>query len=534
MQRLVFRVRSFWGFVAAYSEFSNHISTTSITRLTQFTRTLNTPTPTEPVEALASDSKENLQSSVSQQSDGNTPVSETQVSYQIIKQSPELDSQENVLKKNKYFNAILIGCSIVIVVCALFVSFLKDKDQYGNKKQNAYKEGSAWFSVGDYLRAMRIWEQEQRNNQISADDKLLFQTLKFQLNDDILHSAAFLNFYKNKNKKIASSLQSIIQALVQIKTNNLSSVQQSLKQLAQTAPSQEIKQAAFANWALLSIKAGKCDFFKKYAEEEFGNKNLIKFAFSFCLLELPEVSAEQQDKAKETLQEITQSSTRSYYQESMVGLAYIKQKQGEKIEPVITALLDSNPYFTDEYYYNILIDRKIYSWPQLLPLCKNIYSTQEDNQLFISFYAYCLARAYNYELAQQFIIKAKRKDSTGVLIKAVHAYVAFLINLKDESSLILGDAIRSNSDMEYILPYILQARFCEEKEDWECAVKYWRLVLKNTPDSLSGLGGLAYAKYNQGYYEEAREYMGRGFAIDNNTLYSSLLFLKKEFKDKKY
>jgi tetratricopeptide (TPR) repeat protein len=246
---------------------------------------------------------------------------------------------------------------------------------------------------------------------------------------------------------------------------------------------------------------------------------------------LNSATVEQKMKAEYFLQEISKRRE-DYYQEAMVGLIYIKSQRGKAaVLNLIETLLDSDPELTNGYYYNVYIDRKFYSWPELLPMCEKIYSTNKDNQLMITFYAYCLVRAHRYELAQKFIQKAILIDSSNVLIKTVHAYIAGFINLRDQSVLILGDAIQSNFDMKYMLPYILQAQFCEENKDWECAVQNWRLVLKNTPNSISSLGGLAYAKYNQGHYGEARVYMERGFDIDDRGLYSRLLFVEKMLQE---
>ena len=504
----------FWGFVAAYPEFVNH---TDVTCLTEMTKALESGMTITDIYAFQT------QTQKTENTSGPSPESEAEdVSYEVIEEHPELASLEK--QKKNISSSLLISFSVILIAVAVFFLFFRkgsDLDNTDNKSVSSHF-GRVYFSAGNYSQAMQIWKEDMRKNNLSAEDKVLFQSLKFQLNDDMSQSEAMIHLYKDKNTD--SEVKKMIEALMQLKAGNLQSAHRALTALTYNNQLQEIKQAAFANLALLSARTGDCNFFNRYEESQFGNQNLIHFAFSLCLLQSKSVSVDQQEQVKYFLQEMTQKP-QNYYQEALVGLAYIKYQKGEDISFLIKSLLDSNPYLTNSYHYNLLIDKKIYSWLQFFPLCEKIYSAKKDNKLFVAFYAYCLVRSHHYELAQEFIKKAVLIDSTDVLIKAIHAYITNLINLEDESVLILGDAIQSNFDRQYMLPYILQAQFCEKNKDWECAVQNWRLVLKNTPHSLSGLGGLAYAKYNQGHYAEAQEYVDRGFAIDHTRLYSPLLFV---------
>ena len=501
----------FWGFIAAYPEFASHTDTT---RLTLFTKSLRTDSQTY-TGGTQTNPHEN-------QDDQATDVlfSDAQdLPYKQIEEASEVASMED--KKSKINLFFLLSSIVVLVGCVFLFFYNKKSDKHKSQDQlTASYFGQIYFATGNYLQALKMWEKEE--NALSQDNELLFKTLRFQLNNNIFQGEEIIKRYENRNP----DLKKMIRALIQLKTGDSQSAGQLFIELIDSAQSQDVKKAAFANWALLSAKTGNCEFFKKYMEDEFGNKNLISFSFSLCLLQSQSATADQKMKAESFLQVISQKP-QDYYQESLVGLAYIKSQKGEPILSLIVKLLDSDPELTKNYYYDVYVDRKIYSWPQLLPLCKQIYSTDKNNRFLVTFYAYCLVRSYHHELAQQFIKQAVLIDSKDVLIKTIHAYIVSSINFKDQSVLILGDAIQSNSDMQYVLPYILQAQFCEENEDWDCAVQNWQLVLKNTPDSISGLSGLAYAKYSQGHYEEAKAYMEHGFGVKNVGLYGRLLFVEK-------
>ena len=352
---------------------------------------------------------------------------------------------------------------------------------------------------------------------------LNFKTLKFQLQNDM----SVTNFLMEHTK--ADNKQQIIQALVQLKTDDLSSARQSLSTLMKESHLKEIKQSAFANLALLSTKENQCDFFNSYREEIFGNKELIHFLFSFCLLSSD--VTENRQKAKLMLMEITKKNY--YYQESLLGLAYIQYREGSVEPGLIQNILDSDPYITNTYHYNIWIDKAIYNWPHMLPLCETLYSAKKTDKVFISLYAYCLTRAQHHEQALQMIKKAESMDPENALVKSIYSYIMDRINLKNDSALILGKALKANANGQYVLPDILQTYFCAQKKNWLCVVQHGQKVLKHNPDSLSSLGNIAYAKYQQGHPVEAKEYMEKALALSESAKsYSPLLFLQQQYEEK--
>ncbi len=499
----------FWGYMAAYPEFIVH---TDITKLTQFANTLHTNfTKTH---KLISDhiSSEYSQSEIDSAT-STPPPSKSEDDHRVTENKTTLLEKQK--KKINFF--LVVFCMVIAGICA-FVWHNNKESQLVTVPKNLHL-GADWFSAGDYSKALQIWQN--RKNQLSPADLVSFQVLKFQLKDDLSQGRELMRLKTAGN--LNEETRNIIKALMQLKTGKQESGRQVLEELLNSQPSSDMEKVAFANLALLSGKKRDCDFFEKYKESRFGNKNLIHFVFALCVLQV-DVSVEKRNKAQVLLESIIQNQG-DYYQEALVGLAYIKYLKAEDVSSSITTLLDSNPYLTDAYRHNVFIDRKIYSWPELIPLCEKIYSSQAENMLFITFYAYCLVRSNHYKSAKELMAKTSLNPKDP-LIKAVHAYIDDFLNFKNEYVLLLGDAIRSNAQAKYVLPHILQARFCEKHKDWDCAFHNWQIVLKNRPDSVSGLGGVAYAKYNQGLYEEAREYMTRGFVMDNTDLYSPLLFVQ--------
>ena len=518
--------QEFWSFIASYPEFS---SPTDRYQITQFTKTLGS----DFIKALSL--YEATKTDKRFITGPPSPNSDEELPYKIINEIPELKGFTAKKKKKSQIFWITGSFTIFAIICVSLIFFKKHTTPHKEGKLTNFQDGHAYFLAGDYSKAMQIFKKKEKKNQLTSIDKSALQILKLQLEDDTSQGEKIINtntsiYYTSPEEK------KIIEALIQLKNGNLKSAEQSFNNLLTTKnQSEKIQAAALANLALLSVRNGKCDFFKENKKNiQLQHTNLIQFAFSMCLLKDKNLSTHQQLIVKDTLQQIT-NTPKDYYQEALLGLVYMNyKKEDPTISVMIKNLLDSNPYLTENHLYSIFVDRTIYSWPQLLPLCEKIYSTQKNNKLFISFYSYCLVRSKKYELAQQYIKQANSIDPKDVLVKSIHAYITNIINLKDHSALILGDAIQSNKDKKYMLPYILQARFCEKTADWECAIKYWSLILNDTPNSLPGLGGLAYAKYNQGHYTEAQEYINRSFELDPNTLYSPLLFVSTALEKKQF
>ena len=543
----------FWGFVGVYPEFSKFVDQTKLTKLTTTLSAFNV-TKTKDTEFNATKTKNTeFNPPIQQTSPASSEVES--VPYQVIEEAKTKEKLKDPL-------GLSFIMSVVVVLATLGVGYyFLSQQKPAPVEHKVMDEGQSWFLAGHYDRALKIWQEMLPS---SDSHKTSLKLLHFQIQNDI----SMLTFLLQETK---GEKRDLIQALAYIKSGDLTSGEQSLKKLIQESSSKEIKQSAFANMAMLSTKEGKCDFFKNYEEAMFGNKSFIQFLLSFCFL--TSSSSKDKEKAKTMLTSLVQKQ-QSYYQEALLGLVYIQVEEGkltstrsskeegkgEHLKAVvdkeeglktdslvnkgsaelktgkgsaelsfITKLLDSDPYLTSSHYYPIWIDRNIYSWPEWLPLCKAIYETKEHNYLFVSLYAYCLAKAKLYEQALSMIKKAEVSAPESALVKALHVYIADLVHLKNESAQMLGYALKFNFNRKYVLPYILQARFCEQNQDWACADENWHLVVRHNPRSLSGLGGMAYAKYKQDYSQEAKEYMTQGLELSEGALYSPLLFLKHHF-----
>jgi len=532
--------QEFWGFISSYPEFSSDVNlgTTKLTNTfgtgkSTVAISKDTITKTDPdneitestlfqqatgtriasIDDLTDTDKNNLESEDKQDHTIKEAI------YKVVEENKIVPSRsyKKKIKQSHFFT----NTTAILMILFLAVFFIKPYIDKTNpvSETTTTIHGMKYFSAGAYKTALKIWQQQHQEKTLKGDGLLWFHILSFQLKNDLQQVEVINNFTQNKNIHIDPEVIQMIKALSYFKKDNVELAKKSLENILAHAQLEEIKEAAFSNSSLIATKTGDCSFFNN--KPKYNNNHLNQFSYGFCLLK-----TKQFQKAKQVLEQITYQPS-DYYSEALIGLIYLQMQNNEEPTELIKKLLDSNPYLTEDHYYSVFIDRNIYSWPELLPICQKVYSNYKNNQWAVVLYAYCLNRANNYTLDKQFIKKAIAMDPENVLIKSIHAYInSSMANHQDQFALILGDAIHSNSDAKYTLPHILQARFCEQKTDWECAVQHWKTVLEHRPHSIAALGGLAYSKYNQKYFTEAREYLDRALSKSNQDNYSPLIFVQ--------
>lgn len=475
-----------------------------------------------------------------------TPISssqkETELPYQVVEEESSLLSS-NAKQSTTYKYTILKWSIFTILLLSggLYMWFLQNqkKTSINNTKDTNHftRTGQLYFSAGYYLKAITHWKQAKQSSHFKKQHDILLKITQLQFQNRIDKGKQLLQ--SNTNKSFNAETKNIIQALIYVKNKDDDSAIKYFTKLANQAQSEEIKNAAKINGILLAAKKGNC---KKIQNEQFYNSTdnaLASIIFTFCFLSTnPSLSNNPNhiSKIKEILYTMTQNP-QTYYQEAMLALAYISllEKQPNKTLSLIQKLLDTNPFLTEEYYYNVFIDRKIYTWPAWTKFCKEIYQSNKNNKFYITFYAYCLSRSGQFTLARQHIKKAHTIDGEDPLIKAIYAYTIYTAaqhknsnNTTSQFVFILSDAVDSNEDYNYFLPYIMQARFCEKNQDWGCAIRYWQMVLQNDP--ISSYAGIANVYYHKKMYKEARQYVGYGLEHNFSKRYKPLLLVDRQLK----
>ena len=519
----------YWLFITNYPEFSHLQQKT--TESTTTSNQLVSQTITATVKKSNVSISNRTQIELKKQPPDNTPKP-SQKTYPlrnpppVSQQQAPLEAQDETKKKinlNFIYYGVA-GLSIALMAIFFFLLFTNTPSPQANSNGTQAPMGISYFKSGYYTKAIEYFQ----NHSTNSEEQILLKILKLQLHNDIDSGKQLI---ESPTTKISTQEEQMISALIQLKSNDIDSAKDVFIELSQSDSPKEIQTPALNNLILLSAKNGDCIQAGQYIKQGQSN-NLNSFALALCIIKSPTANTSQKRTAEKLLKSIIKKK-QDYYQESLLVMTYLQKKDNRSADilPDIQTVLNIDPHLTDNHYHDIFVDRTIYSWNELIPLCQNIYDTQKDNKFYIAFYAYCLARFQDYESAKHLIQQSRSKDSEDTLLAALHAYIAQTSHLKEESVLILGNSVQHNSEFNYDLPYILQAQFCETNQDWDCAIDHWLLVLKNKPKSLSALGGIAYSKYQKFLYREAKAYMKRGLESDTDNTYSPMIYVHLEMQN---
>ena len=219
-----------------------------------------------------------------------------------------------------------------------------------------------------------------------------------------------------------------------------------------------------------------------------------------------------------------------YAQEASFVSLYAKVMSGSMInEDELTAVkqvLDFDPYLTAEHRYDILSYSSREVWSQvLMPPCKAMYEKMGTSKSYsIALYAFCQAQAGLLSAAEDSIQTAIEQSPRDALILSLDKFISLQ---SDEGADISFDRVLTNNK-NFVLPYILRARFCGKKADFKCAEEYWNKAAEIQSSSLSVQAGRAEALYSKGQIETAQPLLEQG--LNRSPSYIPLLRLNSVMK----
>jgi tetratricopeptide (TPR) repeat protein len=111
------------------------------------------------------------------------------------------------------------------------------------------------------------------------------------------------------------------------------------------------------------------------------------------------------------------------------------------------------------------------------------------------------------------------------LIQAWYSYVLRESGDTDQAGVVLGRATDFNRRGDYVLPSLMQARFCQKNDLVECARENWQRIYERDLDTLPAVAGLAWVNAQQKSTAEAAKLLNRGLKISPD--YIPLLELRQ-------
>ncbi len=219
-------------------------------------------------------------------------------------------------------------------------------------------------------------------------------------------------------------------------------------------------------------------------------------------------------EAQRILQDYVRTGS-DYNQEAQLILAYVELLQGAKTraESRVNQLLDLDPEMTNEHRHNLFISPSLVSWNRLLKYCEHIRDELDRNARTAAFMGYCQLKAGSKAQAKSTLDGAVAQAPRDSLIQSIYGYVLKSNGLEEQASVVVGKALELNSKTEWLLPLILQGRFCAKNLDWDCAKNNWTQVLANHNSQLTAIAGMGQVQYHENKLNEAKEMLTKGLTL---------------------
>lgn len=220
---------------------------------------------------------------------------------------------------------------------------------------------------------------------------------------------------------------------------------------------------------------------------------------------------------------------RAYDYSAEIGFfsLYFDYLHGEKnLDDRIGQYLDRDPEMTGDQRHNLFIYRGRANWKVLARFCEQMSDKIGDSAHTSNFLAACYAHESRWDSARRNIEKAVNQSPRDALTQAWYSLILKESGDPDQASVVLGRANEYNRKGEYVLPALLQARFCQKNQDVDCARENWQRIYEHNLDSLPALAGMAWVYARNKTYGEAVKLIDKGLKISSE--YIPLLELRQQ------
>lgn len=188
--------------------------------------------------------------------------------------------------------------------------------------------------------------------------------------------------------------------------------------------------------------------------------------------------------------------------------------------------LDSDPKLTQDHRHNMFVYRGRAQWKVLARFCEQMAEKMGEEPRVAAFLAACYAREARWDSARRSIEKAVHQAPKDPLIQAWYSYVLRESGDADQASVVLGSATQANRRGEYVLPTLMQARFCQQAGIVSCAQSNWQKIYEQNLEYLPAVAGLAWVNSRNRSNSEAGKLMQKGLRLSPE--YIPLLELRQK------
>jgi tetratricopeptide (TPR) repeat protein len=200
--------------------------------------------------------------------------------------------------------------------------------------------------------------------------------------------------------------------------------------------------------------------------------------------------------------------------------------QDKMLDDKLREYLDSDPQLTTDHRHNVFIYKGHAQWKILGKFCAEMGAKLPDSPKVSALLAACSSHEQAWDQSRKHIEKATQQAPHDALVQAWLSYILKENSDPDQASVVLARATELNRKGEYVLPNLLQAKFCAAAQLVDCARDSWQRIYERDLDYLPAISGLAWVNAQKGFHNESSKLLEKGLKISPD--YIPLLQLKQK------
>lgn len=409
-----------------------------------------------------------------------------------------------------------------------YKTFLKPPIVKSQTGKAAVEKGLSAFDVGDYQLALMHFRSAYEANPENKDIYIYYGTLLIQEDRQTFAGRSILEKVISNNlqhKKLAYTgigLSYLIE-------NDTGKARQQFKQALKLDK----------NFVPAIINLGVSEFQENNLDaaiEKFKKALSIETSNPVASLLLARSYAKKWSDSKDSdwitealkYSSLNESSQVNYSLEAKVIEAYI-QTLGYKFSKALDAInksVDMDLEMTENHRQNIFTDRRFLSWSSLEFWCQAVVSQVSDSEEVKTFESMCNYKNSQINKAKTLAENAVNQNPTHPAILSYYSIILKNLNMNLDASTTLSAALRQNKDRKFILPHLIQGRFCLESKDLGCAVDQFQKAIDINSNHLGALAGMSEVLFYKNEKVSAKEYYNKAVKISSQ--YKPLLKLAKK------
>jgi tetratricopeptide (TPR) repeat protein len=403
--------------------------------------------------------------------------------------------------------ALWVLAVLVIVGVAGFVYYSRQQKQPGSIQANTgeiREKGLQHYYSGDYYLAMPLLLKAYSSDPYDLELASLLAPILIQNGaEGYTQAETMLNQIRPQGGDLLTR-SNVIEGLLRLKRQDFQGARQVLEQAIQTDP---FSWQAFTNLGIAAYLQQNYVTAKNHFDTALkielkrstsrGEPHLMK---TQSLLELWKREKDERylQQARAGIQSYLNEFS-DYRQEALLLKAFadFALRDYKAAENTVDALIDTDPFLTDEHAKDPTVYRDTLEWSSLLNWCRALVSGMTSSSHLETLHALCLVQTDEKEIeAQEVINAAINQAPQDPLVHSVFAFVNWHLGSDMKAELLASKAIEMNQGSATKLPYIIKARICESLENFECSLEHWKQVQQRDQASVSALGGISTSYLN--------------------------------------